>query len=140
MLSTRRHTPKKINALVVDGYFFNRDLHKLLLEKDGVEVTIACDGQEAYDLYVRRCGSEYYSFIMMDVQLPVMDGFTVTKKIREWEKKYYKKNVDICFASGEYFNEEGIITGLKAKTGLVDTTGILYLRKAYRDSILEEYY
>ena len=86
----------KITAIVADSYEFNRHLHKLLLEKEGVEVTIATDGKEVLETYIGR-GGEYFDFIMMDARMSVMDGLQAAKKIREWERERNKKKVDIYF-------------------------------------------
>ena len=119
----------KATALVVDDYAFNRDLHKLLLEKNEVEVTLASDGQEALDIYQKQGGSDYFSFIMMDVRMPVMDGFTSAKKIREWELENNKRKVDICFVSGDYFDEKQVEANMRVKGDIDVAVGIKYLKK-----------
>ena len=117
----------KIRALVVDDYAYNRDLHKLLVEREGVQqVVTACDGKEAVERYLSK-GDDYYDFIMMDVQMPEMDGFTAAKKIRQYEEEKKWKRVDIYFVSGEYYSEEDIVSELRTK-GQMDT-GIRCLRK-----------
>ena len=117
----------KIRALVVDDYAYNRDLHKLLVEREGVQqVVTACDGKEAVERYISK-GDDYYDFIMMDVQMPEMDGFTAAKKIRQYEEEKKWKRVDIYFVSGEYYSEEDIVSELRTK-GQMDT-GVRCLRK-----------
>ena len=129
MPSLNRPLHRKTTSLVVDDYAFNRDLHKLLLEKKEVEVSLASDGQEAFDAYVRAGGSDYFDFIMMDVQMPVMDGFTSAKRIREWERENNKRKVDVYFVSGEYFNEVDVMAGFKKQGDINDGVGIRCLRK-----------
>ena len=116
-----------VKALVVDDYPFNRDLHKLLLEKEGVHVTLACDGKEAFEKYKAK-GDDYFDFILTDVQMPEMDGFTSAKKIREWEKENNKEQVDIYFVSGQYFNEEDVMAEFVTHENC-RATGIWCLRK-----------
>ena len=137
MPDVRPLRPKKVTALVVDDYPFNRDLHKLLLEKHEVEVTLACDGQEALDTYIRQGGSDYFSIVMMDVRMPVMDGFTSAKKIREWESENNKRKVDICFVSGEYFDEREVIATMKMKDEASSLAGIQCLRKPVEIQVLK---
>ena len=115
---------KRIRAMVVDDFQSNRYLHKLLLEQEGVEVNTANNGKEALEKYQK--GDEY-RFILMDVDMPVMDGFTATKEIREWETKNKKKPVEIYFVTGEYFNEGDVLRRFKNAGG--SGTGIKYLRK-----------
>ena len=115
-----------LRALVVDDYAFNRNLHRLLLEQEGVYVTLASDGQEAVEKYKVQGG---FDFIMMDVKMPEMDGFAAAKKIREWEYVRKEKKVDIYFVSGEYFNEDEVMAGLRTKGGASEMVGIRCLRK-----------
>ena len=135
-LNPREHT--KTTALVVDDYDFNRHLHRLLLEKEDVEVTVASDGKEALETYIRR-GGDYFDFIMMDVKMPVMDGFQAAKKMREWEREQRKKKIDIYFVSGEYFNEEDVMTQLRVQGDVEDSKGIKCLRKPVDIEMLRQF-
>jgi len=121
---------KKTRALVVDDYSFNRTLHKLLLEREGVHVTLACDGKEAVDRY-REMENGYFDFIFMDVQMPVMDGFSAARAIRGLELEEDRKKTDIYFISGEYYDVNEIIKEFRVKGagGNMDEVGIRCLRK-----------
>ncbi len=103
---------EKIRALVVDDYLTNQYLHKLLLEQQGVLVTLASDGHEAVEKFKSQ-GNGAYNFILMDVNMPVMDGFTAAKRIREWEIENGKKQTEIYFVTGEYFNEADVLMRFK---------------------------
>ncbi len=76
---------EKLNAisgariLVVEDNAINQIVVAELLEEVGMIVDIACNGKEA----VERVQSELYDLILMDLQMPVMDGFEATKEIRE---------------------------------------------------------
>jgi len=69
-------------VLVVEDNLINQKLMTLLLENLGSNVTIATNGEIGVELY--KEGS--YELILMDVQMPVMDGLEATKLIREHEK------------------------------------------------------
>jgi PAS domain S-box-containing protein len=72
----------KFNAakvLVVDDGVENRELARLLLEEAGLTVAEACNGKEA----VFSALSEKFDLILMDMSMPVMDGFTATRILRE---------------------------------------------------------
>ena len=103
---------EKLRALVVDDYEYNRNIHRLLLEKEGVEVHIACDGREAVDRFKSE-EENFFDFIFMDIQMPVMNGFDATKMIRSYEAKKRYKEVDVYFISGDYYSQEN----LKEKLG-----------------------
>ncbi len=67
--------------LVVDDNEINRFLAVEQLEGLGYQVDVAADGQEAVEK-VKTCD---YAAVLMDCQMPVMDGYTATRVIRDWE-------------------------------------------------------
>ena len=68
--------------LLVEDNLVNQRLALRLLEKRGFEVTIAGDGQAALD----ELKKSVFDLVLMDVQMPTMDGFEATAAIREIEK------------------------------------------------------
>jgi CheY-like chemotaxis protein len=70
-------------VLVVEDVKFNQLLLGALLRKAGAKVTLAGDGKEGYERAVdaRRAG-EPFDLILMDMQMPVMDGYEATAKLR----------------------------------------------------------
>ncbi|MFZ5351150.1 MAG: response regulator [Bacillota bacterium] len=73
---------RKNKILLVEDNEISREVGILLLEKKGYIITAAENGETALALLE----SSKYDLIMMDLQMPVMDGYTATKKIREKEK------------------------------------------------------
>jgi CheY-like chemotaxis protein len=69
--------------LLVEDNEINQQVAKEILEGAGLNVAIATNGQEA----VNAVKENDYDAVLMDVQMPVMDGYTATRKIREWELK-----------------------------------------------------
>ncbi|MGY3701604.1 response regulator transcription factor [Leuconostoc gelidum] len=65
--------------LVVDDEPAISTLLKYNLEQNGYQVTIATDGQSAYELI----GEQSFDAILLDLMLPVMDGMTVLKNLRQ---------------------------------------------------------
>jgi CheY-like chemotaxis protein len=68
-------------VLLVEDNEINQQVAMEILSGAGLKVTVAGNGQEALDL-VR---ANAYDAVLMDVQMPVMDGYTATGKIRELE-------------------------------------------------------
>jgi CheY-like chemotaxis protein len=72
---------KKI--LIVEDDLSSRLYLNKILEKTGAELINAADGKEALDI----TGSDKkISIVLMDIQLPVIDGYTAAKKMREMRK------------------------------------------------------
>jgi len=66
--------------LLVEDNAFNQELAVDLLSRAGVVVSVASDGQRALDVLAR----ERFDAVLMDCQMPVMDGYAATKALREW--------------------------------------------------------
>lgn len=66
-------------VLVVEDYDDSREFLKFLLETYGFDVTEAVNGQEA----VEAVKNQALDLVLMDISMPVMDGLTATRKIRE---------------------------------------------------------
>ena len=73
---------RQLRILVVDDTVDNQNLAKRILEKEGYSVEVAENGERA----IEAVKNGRYDLIFMDVQMPVMDGFSATKEIRMLEK------------------------------------------------------
>jgi PAS domain S-box-containing protein len=74
-----------LRVLLAEDNEVNRRLVVRLLEKRGHSVAVACNGQEALDLLELR-GFDAFDVILMDIQMPVLDGLRATAMIREQEQ------------------------------------------------------
>lgn len=88
--------PKKANTngkhiLVVDDEIVNRKIAQRVLQSAGYRCTLAENGTEA----VKLCGEQVFDAILMDVQMPTMDGIEATRRIRGVETALNKKPVPI---------------------------------------------
>ncbi|THW21269.1 hypothetical protein D6D23_06504 [Aureobasidium pullulans] len=89
-------TPKtKISILVVEDNVVNQRLLQMQLVKRGYQVVVADNGQEALDFIqttrhwsaLRSSSDRVIDLILMDVEMPVLDGLSATRKIREYEQQ-----------------------------------------------------
>ena len=78
-----RLTGESKQVLLVDDSFENRELLRLLLRTLSLKLDEAVNGQEALDLFTTRS----YDLVLMDIQMPIMDGYTATRMIRKHEER-----------------------------------------------------
>jgi two-component system, sensor histidine kinase and response regulator len=74
--------PYSGKVLLVEDNVVNQKVGQRFLERLGCEVVLAENGQEAVDAW--RGGD--FRLVLMDVQMPVMDGYTATRQIRDLER------------------------------------------------------
>ena len=74
---------KKLKILFAEDKAVNQKVVKLMLTAMGHEVVLAQNGQQAIDLY--KPGK--FDMILMDIQMPVMDGVTATNELKKKDKK-----------------------------------------------------
>ncbi len=81
-------------VLLVEDNYLNQEFTTLMLKKNGFEVDIACDGIES----LQKIKSKDYDVVLMDIQMPNMDGLEATRKIRQFNGDYFQ-NIPIIALS-----------------------------------------
>lgn len=104
-----RHDGSMVHVLVVEDQLINQRVVEGYLEKTGCKVTIANNGQEALTLTMEQ----RFDVILMDCQMPVMDGYEATRKIRQREQQHISGYTPII-ALTAYAMEEDRLRALNA--------------------------
>jgi CheY-like chemotaxis protein len=90
------------DVLVVEDNKINRSIIVSLLEKIGLNCAEAENGEDAINI-VREKGPESFQLIFMDLQMPVMDGLTASKKLLE---TYPAQPLKIIAVTANAFEED----------------------------------
>lgn len=90
----------KLSFLIVDDIFVNRLLLSKIISRSGANYQFANNGKEALD----KITDGDFDMVLMDIEMPVMNGLEATKKIRSLENKK-KANVPIVALSAHNIND-----------------------------------
>lgn len=98
-------------VLLVEDIAINRMIAKELMAKTGVQIECAENGAQAVEMFGHN--PQRYDLILMDIQMPVMDGLTATEEIRKLKlpraktvpiyamtAHTYQEDIDKCLAAG----------------------------------------
>jgi CheY-like chemotaxis protein len=112
----RRRLPETVKmkdrkVILAEDVAINRELIAMYFDGSGVKFEFAVNGREVCEKFERDPGA--YSLILMDIQMPEMDGYQVARKIRsmdtDWAKQIpiialtgndQKEDIDLCFDAG----------------------------------------
>jgi CheY-like chemotaxis protein len=108
-LNTERNNQKDMRILVAEDNPINQKLIQQILEKAGYGVDLVDNGRQAVEF---ACQIQY-DMIFMDIQMPLMDGYTATRRIRKWESE--RRNAEVGMRNAEVAIQTGE-GGLKAQS------------------------
>ena len=91
-------------VLLVEDNELNREIATSILEEIGIQVDGAADGTEAVDI-IYKAPEDQYDLILMDIQMPLMDGYTATREIRTLRNNK-KANIPIVAMTANAFEED----------------------------------
>ncbi|KAG6029564.1 hypothetical protein E4U41_000315 [Claviceps citrina] len=123
--------------LLVDDNHINLKVLSTYMQKLGLEYDTAVNGKEAVDLFC-RAPRPRYRCVLMDISMPVMDGFEATRCMRAWEERRGTRRVPVVALSGlasEDAHREALGSGmdllltkpvkLKALGGILESMGVI---------------
>jgi len=113
-----------ISSLLASDVLVNQAVALGMIENIGFEVDVADDGREGLDMLA----AEHFDLVLMDCQMPVLDGYAATRELRESEKDGEHKPVIALTANAMTGDEEKCLAA-----GMDD-----YLSKPFEPEKLEE--
>ncbi|MDB5025182.1 MAG: Signal transduction histidine kinase [Mucilaginibacter sp.] len=114
---------KSIKILLVDDNENNLMSMEIVLENEGYKFFKATSGREALRILLRE---DEFSLILLDVKMPIMDGYETAELIYQRDKL---KHIPIIFITAHDYEEEAMFKGYKA--GAVD-----FIRKPFKPEVL----
>ena len=95
---------KGLHILLAEDNELNMEIAEFMLQNEGAEVTKAWNGQEAVELF-RKSKPGEFDVILMDIMMPVMNGYEATKKIRSLDREDAKV-IPIIAMTANAFTED----------------------------------
>jgi CheY-like chemotaxis protein len=93
---------RSLNLLLVEDSADNRLIIQAYFKRASDHIDVAENGAIA----VEKFKSGKYDLVLMDVQMPVMDGYTATREIRKWEQEQGKKQTPIIALTAHALKED----------------------------------
>lgn len=93
--------PASMRVLVVEDHTLSQKVIRGMLAKLGVRSDVVSNGQEA----VEAVQHHHYDLVLMDCEMPVLDGYEATRRIRAWEIDNARRQVPIIALSAHILNE-----------------------------------
>ncbi|MFN7497388.1 MAG: PAS domain S-box protein [Hyphomonadaceae bacterium] len=89
------------SILLAEDHPVNQRVIAMILEPHGIALTIAQNGQEAVEMWQNA----HFNLVLMDMQMPIMDGLSATKRIREIERSQGLRRTPIAMVSANAMKE-----------------------------------
>ncbi|SEI07988.1 PAS domain S-box-containing protein [Rheinheimera pacifica] len=93
-----------LSVLITDDIVQNLELLQLMLERAGHTVVAVADGEQA----VAAVQQQYFDVVLMDIQMPVMDGLEACRRIRQWEQAQQRKPLAVIALTASVLDEDKV--------------------------------
>lgn len=133
---TEQKNLSRLRILLAEDNELNREIAAFILEDEGISVTEAVDGQQALELYLKK-PEAYFDMVLMDIMMPMMDGYQAAQAIRNSGRKD-AETIPIIAMTANAFDDDRRKTraaGMDAHLSkpinvpeLMETIGRLYYR------------
>ena len=97
---------KGLHVLLAEDNELNMEIAEFVLQNEGAEVTKAWNGQETVELF-RKSESGEFDVILMDIMMPVLNGYEAARRIRSLDREDAKK-IPIIAMTANAFTEDRI--------------------------------
>ena len=92
-----------IKVLIVEDNRINQKVASLILKQKNYQFVLANDGQEAIDIYTK---DQSFDIILMDLMMPIKDGFEASEEIRSYEKTHNLPATPIIAVTASVVNDD----------------------------------
>ena len=103
MTGGERRSFSELSVLVVEDNVVNQQVLNGLLKRAGALTRVVVDGVEA--LHVLTSERQSFDLVLMDCEMPNMDGYTATQRLRQWEDVEARSPLYICGVSAHVMAE-----------------------------------
>ena len=93
-----------LHVLLVEDNEINQEIAKELLLMEGASVDVADNGEQALNIFARS-EEGYYQLVLMDIQMPVMDGYTATAALRSLHRDDAKTAIILAMTANEFSDD-----------------------------------
>ncbi len=93
-----------IRVLLVEDNDLNREIASEILKETGMKIEEAENGKQAVDMFL-SAPEKYYDLILMDIQMPVMNGYDATVAIRSLGKKESQSIPIIAMTANAFYED-----------------------------------
>jgi len=92
----------KLKILIAEDNQLSQKVIRGMMQKLGVESVLVSNGREAVQSVMR----DHYDLVLMDCDMPFVDGYTATQEIRNWEKQQQRKPLPILALTAHILEEQ----------------------------------